>query len=113
LTIVDDLATSESISTETPDHDSQQVDAAGKGISVKSDEERASKSVTYERMTVPRKGSWRPARSKKSVPLVIAFKKLRRGLQLTCGIGADDSKTSKLLPNSKQHHGEGSLLQFI
>jgi hypothetical protein len=43
LTVVDDFATSESISTETPDYDSQQVDAAGKGISVKSNEERASK----------------------------------------------------------------------
>lgn len=69
--------------------------------------------MAYERITEPRKGSFRPAREKKSVPSGLAgcleqTKDTAR--QHTSRVGRDDSKASKLLSDCEDHHGERSFL---
>lgn len=70
--------------------------------------------MTHERMTVPRKGSFKPAREKKSAPLATCIKqKQERNMQRTGRVGANDGETGQLLGDGEDHHSESAFLALI
>jgi hypothetical protein len=63
--------------------------------------------MTYAKMRLPRKGSLRPARSKKSY---INHGCITPKVLLTSRVGADDGKTAQLTACRQEHNGKGSFL---
>lgn len=66
LTTVDNNATAKPVCRKGPENDSQEVAAAARSISHVWQRNQRRWRVAHERMTVPRKGFFRPAREKKS-----------------------------------------------
>ena len=120
LARVDDNATTKLVGGEGPESNSDKVAAAKKkkrGLAMYVYSEGMCRWLlggAHERMTVPRKGSAKPAREKKSAPLATCFQqKQERNMQRTGRVGANDGETGELLGDGEDHHGEGAFLALI